>query len=160
MVKPLFNNILVVVNGSQTSIQAAQYGILMARLYRCDMKAIYVVDTATLKELTISKFFVAEESLDYENSLTEDGKRYLSYVENLAKSKGIKIETELRKGSVWSEVIAYAEDSKTDLILLGEHQNNQNKDVVTSAYRDIISHANCSVLVVREKNIEQLYKMA
>ena len=160
MVKPLFNNILVVVNGSQTSIQAAQYGILMARLYRCDMKAIYVVDTATLKELTISKFFVAEESLDYENSLTEDGKRYLSYVENLAKSKGIKIETELRKGSVWSEVIAYAEDSKTDLILLGEHQNNQNKDVVTSAYRDIISHANCSVLVVRQKNIEQLYKMA
>lgn len=160
MVKPLFNNILVVVNGSQTSIQAAQYGILMARLYRCDMKAIYVVDTATLKELTISKFFVAEESLDYENSLTEDGKRYLSYVENLAKSKGIKIETELRKGSVWSEVVAYAEDSKTDLILLGEHQNNQNKDVVTSAYRDIISHANCSVLVVREKNIEQLYKMA
>ena len=160
MVKPLFNNILVVVNGSQTSIHAAQYGILMARLYRCDMKAIYVVDTATLKELTISKFFVAEESLDYENSLTEDGKRYLSYVENLAKSKGIKIETELRKGSVWSEVIAYAEDSKTDLILLGEHQNNQNKDVVTSAYRDIISHANCSVLVVREKNIEQLYKMA
>ena len=160
MVKPLFNNILVVVNGSQTSIQAAQYGILMARLYRCDMKAIYVVDTATLKELTISKFFVAEESLDYENSLTEDGRRYLSYVENLAKSKGIKIETELRKGSVWSEVVAYAEDSKTDLILLGEHQNNQNKDVVTSAYRDIISHANCSVLVVREKNIEQLYKMA
>ena len=160
MVKPLFNSILVVINGSEASIHAAQYGILMARLYRCDMKAIYVVDTATLKELTISKFFVAEESLDYENSLTEDGKRYLSYVENLAKSKGIKIETELRKGSVWSEVIAYAEDSKTDLILLGEHQNNQNKDVVTSAYRDIISHANCSVLVVREKNIEQLYKMA
>ena len=160
MVKPLFNSILVVINGSEASIHAAQYGILMARLYRCDMKAIYVVDTATLKELTISKFFVAVESLDYENSLTEDGKRYLSYVENLAKSKGIKIETELRKGSVWSEVIAYAEDSKTDLILLGEHQNNQNKDVVTSAYRDIISHANCSVLVVREKNIEQLYKMA
>ena len=49
----------------------------LARLYRCDMKAIYVVDTATLKELTISKFFVTEESLDYENSLTEDGKRYL-----------------------------------------------------------------------------------
>ena len=65
MIKPLFNSILVVINGSEASIQAAQYGILMARLYRCDMKAIYVVDTATLKELTISKFFVTEESLDY-----------------------------------------------------------------------------------------------
>ena len=160
MIKPLFNSILVVINGSEASIQAAQYGILMARLYRCDMKAIYVVDTATLKELTISKFFVAEESLDYENSLTEDGKRYLSYVENLAKSKGIKIETELRKGSVWSEVVDFASESKTDLILLGEHQHNESKDSITSTYKEIISHASCSVLVVKQKNIEQLYKMA
>ena len=160
MIKPLFNNILVVLNGSEASIQAAQYGILMARLYRCDMKAIYVVDTATLKELTISKFFVNEESLDYENSLTEDGKRYLQHVENLAKAKGIKIETELRKGSVWSEVVAYAEDSKVDLILLGEHQHNESKDSITSTYKEIISHANCSVLIVRKKDIEKLYKMA
>jgi nucleotide-binding universal stress UspA family protein len=160
MIKPLFNNILVVLNGSEASIQAAQYGILMSRLYRCDMKAIYVVDTATLKELTISKFFVNEESLDYENSLTEDGKRYLQHVENLAKAKGIKIETELRKGSVWSEVVAYAEDSKVDLILLGEHQHNESKDSITSTYKEIISHANCSVLIVRKKDIEKLYKMA
>ncbi|MBE6348061.1 MAG: universal stress protein [Spirochaetaceae bacterium] len=160
MIKPLFNNILVVINGSEASIQAAQYGVLMARLYRCDMKAIYVVDTATLKELTISKFFVSEESSEYEKSLTEDGKRYLNYVENLAKAKGIKIETELRKGSVWSEVIAYADDSKTDLILLGEHKHIQSKDVISSIYREIISHANCSVLVVKEKDIEKLYKMA
>lgn len=160
MIKPLFNNILVVINGSEASIQAAQYAVLMARLYRCDMKAIYVVDTATLKELTISKFFVSEESSEYEKSLTEDGKRYLNYVENLAKAKGIKIETELRKGSVWSEVIAYADDSKTDLILLGEHKHIQSKDVISSIYREIISHANCSVLVVKEKDIEKLYKMA
>lgn len=160
MIKPLFNNILVVINGSEASIKAAQYGVLMARLYRCDMKAIYVVDTATLKELTISKFFVSEESSEYEKSLTEDGKRYLNYVENLAKAKGIKIETELRKGSVWSEVIAYADDSKTDLILLGEHKHIQSKDVISSIYREIISHANCSVLVVKEKDIEKLYKMA
>lgn len=160
MIKPLFNNILVVINGSEASIQAAQYGVLMARLYRCDMKAIYVVDTATLKELTISKFFVSEESSEYEKSLTEDGERYLNYVENLAKAKGIKIETELRKGSVWSEVIAYADDSKTDLILLGEHKHIQSKDVISSIYREIISHANCSVLVVKEKDIEKLYKMA
>ena len=84
----------------------------------------------------------------------------MSYVENLAKSKGIKIETELRKGSVWSEVVDFASESKTDLILLGEHQHNESKDSITSTYKEIISHAGCSVLVVRKNNIEQLYKMA
>ena len=105
-------------------------------------------------------FKIEKESSEYEKSLTEDGKRYLNYVENLAKAKGIKIETELRKGSVWSEVIAYADDSKSDLILLGEHKHIQSKDVISSIYREIISHANCSVLVVKEKDIEKLYKMA
>ena len=62
MIKPLFQNVLVLVNGSESSIHAVQYGILMSKLYHCNLKAVYVVDTATLKQLTLSKFFVADES--------------------------------------------------------------------------------------------------
>ncbi|MBO4705973.1 MAG: universal stress protein [Spirochaetaceae bacterium] len=162
MIKPLFKNVLIVVNGSEGSIQAAKYGILMSKLYRCSLKAVYVVDTATLKQLTLSKFFVADESREYEASLTADGGRYLRYVEELGKSKGIKIETEMRRGSVWTEVVAAASASKSDLILLsgqGAHSSD-NYDILTAAYRDILVHADCSVIIVREKMIEQLYKMA
>ena len=87
MIRPLYRNVLVLINGSESSIQAAKYGILMSKLYRCKLKAIYVVDTATLKQLTLNKFFVSEESKEYESSLTSDGQRYLQYVEDLAKSK-------------------------------------------------------------------------
>ena len=73
MIKPIFQKVLILINGSESSIHAAQYGILMAKLYRCTLKAVYVVDTATLKQLTLSKFFVAEESSEYEESLTADG---------------------------------------------------------------------------------------
>ena len=162
MIKPLFKNVLIVVNGSEGSIQAAKYGILMSKLYRCNLKAVYVVDTATLKQLTLSKFFVADESREYEASLTADGGRYLRYVEELGKSKGIKIETEMRRGSVWTEVVAAASANKSDLILLsgqGAHSSD-NYDILTAAYRDILVHADCSVIIVREKMIEQLYKMA
>ena len=85
MIRPLYRNVLVLINGSESSIQAAKYGILMSKLYRCKLKAIYVVDTATLKQLTLNKFFVSEESKEYESSLTSDGQRYLQYVEDLAK---------------------------------------------------------------------------
>ena len=78
MIKPIFQKVLVLINGSQASIHAAQYGMLMAKLYHCALKAVYVVDVATLKQLTLSKFFVAEESSEYESSLTADGNRYLS----------------------------------------------------------------------------------
>ena len=34
MIKPLFQNVLVMVNGTEASINAVRYAVLMARLYR------------------------------------------------------------------------------------------------------------------------------
>jgi nucleotide-binding universal stress UspA family protein len=167
MVKPLFQNILIAVNGSETSIHAAQYAILMAKSYRCNVKAVYVVDTATLKQLTLSKFFVPEESAEYEQNLIQDGTRYLEYVASLGAQKGIEIETELRKGAVWTEVISAAVDMKANLILLGGYVKGAfssagpiKHDSVATSNNAIIANTPCSVLVVCEKQIEQLFKLA
>ncbi|HIW35557.1 MAG TPA: universal stress protein [Candidatus Treponema faecavium] len=165
MIKSLFQNVLILVNGSESSIHAVQYGILMAKLYRCNLKAVYVVDTATLKQLTLSKFFVADESRSFEESLTRDGRRYLDYAVNLGKAKNIKIETELLSGSVGYEVIAAAERMHAGLILLGSCSSVTKNtaavkhDAVSSSNQEILRSARCSVLVVKEENIEQLYKM-
>ncbi len=162
MIKQIFENVLIVINGSDASIHAAQYGILMAKLYRCTLKAVYVVDTATIKQLTLQKIFVTEESNEYEQSLEADGMRYLQYIEGLGKAKGVPITIELRRGAIWSEVITAANEMKSNIILLGGSENNDpyQKDVIATSYGEILLHANCSVLLVREKMIEQLYKLA
>lgn len=162
MIKPLVQNILVLVNGSEASINAAKYGILMSRLYRCKLRAIYVVDTATLKQLTLNKFFVTQESKEYEASLTSNGKRYLKYVEDLGRSKGVKVETELKSGSIWSEVISTSVNMNADLILLGGFESDaaESRDVLSTTYKEILVNSHCSVLMVKEKMIEQLYKLA
>ena len=167
MIKPLFQNVLVAVNGSESSIHAAMYGILMAKLYHLHLKIVYVVDVATLKQLTLSKFFVAEESESYEESLIADGKKYLNYVTGLATSKGLRIDTELRKGAVWSEIILAADESKSGLIILGGREpiassygNTVRHNVVSAARSEIIGSAHCSVLVVHEPHMEQLFNIA
>ena len=167
MLKPLIQKIVVAVNGSEQSIHAAMYGILLSKQYKCDLKAIYVVDTSTLKQLTMSKFFYEEESRHYEQRLCDDGKRYLSYLEKLAKEKDVKIETELKKGAIWSELIKSAEDFGANLILLGgkEHPNDTahnsvRHDKISATNSEIIGSATCNVLVVREPNIEKLFKIA
>ncbi|MGL4985944.1 MAG: universal stress protein [Treponemataceae bacterium] len=161
MIKPLFKDILVLVNGSEGSIKAAQYAVLMAKLYRCNVKALYIIDTATLKQLTLSKFFIKEESLEYEGALAADGDRYLDYVSELGKSKGVEIETIIRRGAVWSEVISVADEMNISLVLLGgfEREGVDQKDVLSTSYRKILLNAHCSVLMVKEKDLEQLYKM-
>jgi len=96
MIKPLFSNIVVAISGSDASILAAKYAIVMAKIYRCRISAVYVVDTATIKQLTLHRIFIQEESQEYEKSLQDNGDRYLTFVEELASSKGIKIEREIR----------------------------------------------------------------
>lgn len=167
MIKPLIQKIVVAVNGSEQSIHAAMYGIILSKQYKCELKAIYVVDTSTLKQLTFSKFFYEEESRRYEERLCDDGKRYLDYLVRLAKEKNVKIETELKKGAIWSELIKSADDFGADLILLGGKHNRGDStqtairhDKISATNSEIIGSASCNVLVVREPNIEKLFKIA
>lgn len=165
MEKPLIKRIVVAINGTEQSLHGAMYAILMAKQYGCVLKAVYVVDTATIKQLTLSKFFVSDESASYENSLESDGNKILSDIVVLAAKKGVKIQTELRKGSVWAQIIMSAEDFNADLIILGgkEHgassfQSVVNRDSVSATNIGIVGNASCNVLIVREKNIEKLFK--
>lgn len=162
MIKPLFQNILVMVNGTDASINAVRYAILMSKLYRCRVYAVYVVDTATIKQLTLNRIFIEEESREYEKSLEENGKRYLSYVNDIGKSKGVHIDSELRRGAIWSEVVTMADEKKIDVILLGgmESQAADQKEIMSSSYKSVMLNARCSVLIVKEKMIEQLFKLA
>jgi nucleotide-binding universal stress UspA family protein len=161
MIKPLFSNIVVAVSGSDASILASKYAIVLAKLYRCRLSAVYVVDTATIRQLTLSKIFIQEESQEYEKSLESNGERYLSFVEDLARAKGVKIEREMRKGAVYTEILGAAEDRKADLILLGGWERDRSaRDIITHAHREIMVSARCSVLLVKEPSIDLLYKQA
>ena len=157
--KALFQTVVVAVSGSEASICAAKYGIAMAKLYRSRLVAVYVVDTATLRELLLSKIFVEDESLEYEKSLRENGQRYLNYVEELSQKKGVAVEKLLRRGAVSTEIIHAAEESEADLILLGGFEEKGGvRDALSRQHREILNHAKCSILVVKEPDVDFLYR--
>jgi nucleotide-binding universal stress UspA family protein len=159
--KPLFQTVVVAVSGSEASVAAAKYAIVLARQERSRLVAVNVVDTATLKELLLSRIFVEDESSEYEASLEENGRRYLNYVEELAAKKGVAVEKVLRHGAVFSEVINAAEEVDADLILLGGAEEKAGtRDVLSRQHRDILRSAKCSVLVVKEPDVDFLYRKA
>ncbi|AEF83508.1 universal stress protein [Leadbettera azotonutricia] len=161
MMKPLFSNIVVAITGSDASILAAKYAIVMAKVYKCRLSAVYVVDTATIRQLTLSKIFIQEESLDYERSLEANGERYLSFVEELARAKGVKVEREIRRGAVYTEILTAADEQRADLIVLGGWEKDRSsRDIVSHSHREIIVNAKCTVLLAKEPNIDQIYKQA
>ena len=159
--KKLFTNILVAVTGSDASIMAAKHAIVMAKSYHCKLNALYVVDTATIKQLTLSRIFIPAEGAEYEISLETNGHRYLRFVEELAHAKGIKIEKSIRKGAVYMEILRAAEEFKTDLIVMGGWESGRSsREIIGQAHREIMNNAKCSVLFVKDPNINQIYKSA
>jgi len=157
--KPLISNIVTAVTGTDASILAAKYGIVMAKTYNCKLSAVYVVDTATIKQLTLSKIFLQEEGAEYEKSLETNGSRYLSFVEELASAKGVKIDKIMRRGAIYTEILAAADEKKADLILLGGwEKDTKTKDIIGHSHREIMANAKCSVLLVKEPEIDQIYK--
>jgi len=159
--KPLISNIVTAVTGTDASILAAKYAIVMAKIYRCKLSAVYVVDTATIKQLTLSKIFIQEEGIEYEKSLEANGNRYLTFVEELANAKGVKLDRILRRGAIYTEVLSVADEKKADLILLGGwEKDTKTKDIIGTSHREIMANAKCSVMLVKEPTIDQIYKNA
>jgi len=157
--KSLIQTIVVAVSGSEASINAAKYGIIMASLYRLRLVGVYVVDTATLRELLLSKIFVEDESSEYEKSLEDNGRRYLNYVQDLAAKKGVEMEKVMRRGAISTEIVEAAEEAGADLILLGGFEESKSiRDVLSRQRREIVRNAKCSVLVVKEPAIDLIYK--
>ncbi|MDR2807494.1 MAG: universal stress protein [Spirochaetaceae bacterium] len=159
MSKTLFSTIVVAISGSDASIMAAKYAILLAKTNKCRLSAVYVVDTATIRQLTLSKIFIQEESKEYERSLYANGERYLAFAEELARSKGIKIERDIRAGAVWTEIIKLADEKQADLLVLGGWEKDRNaRDIIGHAHREIMINAHCSVLLVKDPTIEHTFK--
>jgi nucleotide-binding universal stress UspA family protein len=157
--KPLINNIVTVVTGTDASILAAKYAIIMAKSYHCKLTAVYVVDTATIKQLTLSKIFIQEEGVEYEKSLEANGSRYLTFVDELAHAKGVKLERIMRKGAIHTEILTVADEKKADMILLGGWEKDaKSRDILGHSHREIMANAKCSVLLVKEPDIDQIYK--
>ena len=157
--KQLFTSIVVAINGSEASIGAFQYALALRKQFGSKVTACYIVDTATIRQLALSRIFVPDESQEYEDSLEVSGKRYLSFCIELAAKKRLTIETVLGKGSVPGEIVKTAADLGADCIMLGgQPSEHQYKDVVFEANREILKHARCPVVFIKPGMGEDLYR--
>ena len=167
MAKDFLKKALVAINGSESSIRAAMYGIMMARTYKLELKFLYVIDSATITYLGMNQMLAKDEQIDYKVDLAYEGQNHLEYVASLAASKGVTAQTELKDGSVVTEILKSAKDFEADLILIGSTSKKKGaslikRNVHSTHQNDIIENARIPVLVVQSQDkdsIETKFKL-
>lgn len=151
MAKPLpVTHILVLVDGTESSNNAADVAIELARALGAKLTAMAVVDTDTLRQLLSVKILVDAEMGEFEKELQESSRRQLADVRERALDRKIVVEEVLLTGN--SEVVVPKEVQArgVDLIALGGFQSSKvTRDLLARQRQQIIDRAVCPVLVVK-----------
>ena len=68
MSKAPFRKILVYLDGSEGSMTASMYAILLASYSKASLHAVYVVNTKALGDLVKSRIFVDQEKKEFQKA--------------------------------------------------------------------------------------------
>jgi nucleotide-binding universal stress UspA family protein len=145
--------ILVLVDGTEESITAAQYAILLAGASGAELIAAYVINTRALNDLLKTRIFVEAEEQEYEQDLKSDADRYLKHVKDLAENKSVPVQTVTASGSVHQEVVKLVREHEVDLLVIGElaHAKSRRDEFYNESERAMRS-VGCSVLIVKDQD--------
>lgn len=159
MSKPL-QKIMVYIDGTEQSVTAAQYAICLASFSDAQLIAHYVVNTKAMEDLLKARIFLEDEQIEYEHDMEADAQRYLNYVDELARAKGVSIIKKLSSGSVNKEIADSIEQEQIDLLIVGELSHiRSRRDEFYDETERAVRLASCSVLIVKDPDkVWELYE--
>jgi len=135
--------ILVPVDSSEFAFKALEKAIQMAKQLGAQL---------TIMSVAAQFEGVAEEvPISYANKLKDEAKKAVDRGRQLVEQAGLACQTVVEVGaSPADNIVRYAEESKTDLIVMGHRgMAGLARFVVGSVAGRVVAHAPCSVQVVR-----------
>ncbi len=145
MEKP-FNKALIPVDASRWSMQAAEYGIHLAKALGFSVLGLYVVDTDNAKLLSA---FLKKEAQEVEESFRREGENALGYMEELARKEGVEFQGTIVQGAPSRAIVEIARSQDVDLIIIGKVGHRGPRRILIGPVTErVIENAPCPVLVV------------
>jgi nucleotide-binding universal stress UspA family protein len=82
--------------------------------------------------------------------LEKEGEKVLERAKKSAAEKGVTLITHMKQGHAGSEIVALAEQEKSDLIMVGSHgKGNADRLLIGSVSTFVVTHSKVTTMVVR-----------
>lgn len=134
--------VLVPVDNSEFALKALAKAIDMAKQEGAEL---------TVMSVALEFQDVEEIPISYAEKFKDQARRAVNNACEVAENAGLKPQTRIEVGaSPADNIVKYAEESKTDLIVMGHRgMTGLGRFLVGSVAGRVVAHAPCSVLVVR-----------
>ena len=140
---PLFEKILVPLDGSEQSIWALGQAVQIAKKVGGEITLIHVYSVSSLAITPMQVYQYVQAMRKYGESILEDGKKK-------AEAEGVQAQTLLVVGHTVEEIIRTAREGNFSLIVVGARGMSKIKELLLGSVSDgVTKHAPCPVLVVR-----------
>lgn len=145
----IFNRILVAMSGTESSQAAAELALRLASFHGAQAVLVTVVDTGLAQEIA-RVLGRSEEEVLAEMEVGSHG--ILHHGQVMAHRLGLTVETVIRKGTPYLEIVAEAEARQADLVVVGSSLGEGARRLaIGRVVERVIEHAGCPVLVVRHR---------
>jgi len=152
-----FNKILVSIDGSKESFDAADYGINLAKLSNALMIVMHVLPQEiryAYEDIDAIKPNIPATPVKgiVELSKQEVQAKWFNKILEKAKKSDVNIQTDIivATKSVSSEIVDYADKFNVDLIIVGTRGRSGLKRILLgSVASEVVKYANCPVLIIK-----------
>jgi nucleotide-binding universal stress UspA family protein len=112
--KTIFSKILVAIDGSDASMDAAVYAISISKQYNAEfLYALHVIRADV-------DLFELHDTSEYTIEMRNKGEKYLGKVRLKANEKNIQVKTEIISSTnIAGGIVDYAEENNINLIVIG-----------------------------------------
>ena len=146
----MISNILVAMDGSESSVRAYEYASFLAKKYDATLLIVNINDTFERISRNIKEFREIAKQIEEEGG-TAVTIQVLEDYQSRAKDSGIKdVKIIRREGDAAAEILLIADEEKVDAIVIGSTGMNTVKEFLLGGVsHKVIHHAKCLVTLVR-----------
>jgi nucleotide-binding universal stress UspA family protein len=142
--KTIFSKILIAIDGSDASMDAAGYAISISKQHNAELYALHVIRADV-------DLFGPHETSEFMTEMRNEGEKYMDRVRLKASEKNIQIKTEIISSTnIAGGIVDYAEENNIDLIVIGTRGlSGFKKLLLGSVATNVVTYAHCPVMVVK-----------
>jgi nucleotide-binding universal stress UspA family protein len=147
------SKIVVPIDGSKNSMEAAEYAVKMAEKYGSEVAVVHVVNLdQNLQLLGIYRLSYPDPIKKKVEEAQAEAQKWFTEITRIAEERSVRIKTNVIDSpmSVVAALVDYADREKADVIVIGTRgRSGISKMLLGSVASGVVTYAPCPVVVVK-----------